>query len=433
MTPEEREALEREAKATAKKEEFQRQNNIRILCRNLKIEEKDMDEMLNDATCTIGKANERALAIMQERYKPTDPPKCKVTEDEADKKRAAIVDGLFLRHGGVLEKPAPGADEFRNRRFVDIARMVLEDAGERGINVLTERELLKRALTTTSALASIADNIAHKSMSSGYVEVGTTYQEWTQTGSNSDFKLAKRYLIYDAMAPVQIPEGGEFSYSELQDASVGVQLATYGDATNFSREMMINDDLGVLTSVPRLMRASMERYKNYLAYQALVKAENYSNDKGNLGTAAALSVKSLGEAKKLMRKQKLGEKMVLNIVPKYLIIPAALETTAEQLLTSTADPEGKNSGVSNPANRSRSNLELIVDATLDELSGETAYYLVATKGQVHTIEVCYLNGNSAPIIETGTDFNTLGIKFRMYHDFAINVLDTRGLVKNPGK
>ena len=426
-------ALEREAKATAKKEEFQRQNNIRILCRNLKIEEKDMDEMLNDATCTIEKANERALAIMQERYKPTDPPKCKVTEDEADKKRAAIVDGLFLRHGGVLEKPAPGADEFRNRRFVDIARMVLEDAGERGINVLTERELLKRALTTTSALASIADNIAHKSMSSGYVEVGTTYQEWTQTGSNSDFKLAKRYLIYDAMAPVQIPEGGEFSYSELQDASVGVQLATYGDATNFSREMMINDDLGVLTSVPRLMRASMERYKNYLAYQALVKAENYSNDKGNLGTAAALSVKSLGEAKKLMRKQKLGEKMVLNIVPKYLIIPAALETTAEQLLTSTADPEGKNSGVSNPANRSRSNLELIVDATLDELSGETAYYLVATKGQVHTIEVCYLNGNSAPIIETGTDFNTLGIKFRMYHDFAINVLDTRGLVKNPGK
>ena len=433
MTPEEREALEREAKATAKKEEFQRQNNIRILCRNLKIEEKDMDEMLNDATCTIEKANERALAIMQERYKPTDPPKCKVTEDEADKKRAAIVDGLFLSHGGVLEKPAPGADEFRNRRFVDIARMVLEDAGERGINVLTERELLKRALTTTSALASIADNIAHKSMSSGYVEVGTTYQEWTQTGSNSDFKLAKRYLIYDAMAPVQIPEGGEFSYSELQDASVGVQLATYGDATNFSREMMINDDLGVLTSVPRLMRASMERYKNYLAYQALVKAENYSNDKGNLGTAAALSVKSLGEAKKLMRKQKLGEKMVLNIVPKYLIIPAALETTAEQLLTSTADPEGKNSGVSNPANRSRSNLELIVDATLDELSGETAYYLVATKGQVHTIEVCYLNGNSAPIIETGTDFNTLGIKFRMYHDFAINVLDTRGLVKNPGK
>ena len=204
MTPEEREALEREAKATAKKEEFQRQNNIRILCRNLKIEEKDMDEMLNDATCTIEKANERALAIMQERYKPTDPPKGKVTEDEADKKRAAIVDGLFLRHGGVLEKPAPGADEFRNRRFVDIARMVLEDAGERGINVLTERELLKRALTTTSALASIADNIAHKSMSSGYVEVGTTYQEWTQTGSNSDFKLAKRYLIYDAMAPVQI-------------------------------------------------------------------------------------------------------------------------------------------------------------------------------------------------------------------------------------
>lgn len=429
MTPEEKAALAAEIRAA----ENQRQSNIRALCRELKIEEKDMEAMLKDEDCTMEKANERALAILKERMKPTAPPKVVVTQDEADKKRAAIVDGLFLRHGGTLEKPADGADEFRNCRFTDVARMALQDAGETGIGRMTERELFKRALTTTSALSAIADNLAHKSLSSGYNEVATTYGAWTQTGSNTDFKIAKRYRIYDAMAPVKIPEGGEFSYSELLDESVGVQLATYGDATNFTREMMINDDLDVLVKIPKLLRTSMERYKNHLAYKALIDANNYSSAKGNLGTAAALSVKSLGEAKKLMRKQKLGNNTVLNIVPKYLIIPAALETVAEQLLTSTADPEGKNSGVSNPANRTRSNLELIVDATLDELSGETAYYLVATKGMVDTIEVCYLNGNAAPIIETGTDFNNLGINFRMYHDFAINVLDTRGLVKNAGK
>lgn len=429
MTPEERAALEAEIRAA----ENQRQSNIRALCRELKIEEKDMEAMLKDEACTMEKANERALAILKERMKPTAPPKAVVTEDEADKKRTAIVDGLFLRHGGTLEKPADGADEFRNCRFTDVARMALQDAGETGIGRMTDRELFARALTTTSALSAIADNLAHKSLSSGYNEVATTYSAWTQTGSNTDFKIAKRYRIYDAMAPVKIPEGGEFSYSELLDESVGVQLATYGDATNFTREMMINDDLDVLVKIPALLRTSMERYKNHLAYKALIDANNYSSAKGNLGTTAALSVKSLGEAKKLMRKQKLGNNTVLNIVPKYLIIPAALETVAEQLLTSTADPEGKNSGVSNPANRTRSNLELIVDATLDELSGETAYYLVATKGMVDTIEVCYLNGNAAPIIETGTDFNNLGINFRMYHDFAINVLDTRGLVKNAGK
>lgn len=429
MTPEERAALAAEVRTA----ENQRQSNIRALCRELKIEEKDMEAMLKDENCTMEKANERALAILKERMKPTAPPKVTVTQDQADKKRTAIVDGLFLRHGGTLEKPADGADEFRNCRFTDVARMVLQDAGETGIGRMTERELFKRALTTTSALSAIADNLAHKSLSGGYNEVATTYGAWTQTGSNTDFKIAKRYRIYDAMAPVKIPEGGEFSYSELLDESVGVQLATYGDATNFTREMMINDDLNVLVKIPALLRTSMERYKNHLAYKALIDANNYSSAKGNLGTAAALSVKSLGEAKKLMRKQKLGNNTVLNIVPKYLIIPAALETVAEQLLTSTADPEGKNSGVSNPANRTRSNLELIVDATLDELSGETAYYLVATKGMVDTIEVCYLNGNASPIIETGTDFNNLGINFRMYHDFAINVLDTRGLVKNAGK
>ena len=74
----------------------------------------------------------------------------------------------------------------------------------------------------------------------------------------------------------------------------------------------------------------------------------------------------------------------------------------------------------------------IVDATLDSVGDEKAYYLVAGKGQVDTIEVSYLNGVETPIIETGVDYNHLGVNFRMFHDFSINVLDTRGLVKNAG-
>lgn len=413
----------------AREAEMNRQRSIREMCATHGISADDMNSMLNDGNCSIETANERALQILAERNKPTSTPKVEVGEQEADKKRAAMVDGLLMRHGVMVEKPAAGAENFRGKRFVEIARMTLNDAGVRGVDSMDDRELLRRALTTTDALSVIADNIAHKSMSKGYAAAGTTYKQWTTVGSNSDFKVAKRYRLYDAMAPVMIPEGGEFTYGELKDEHASVQLATYGKALNFTREMMINDDLSVLTQTVPLFYASMERYKNQMVYKALATAKNYSTANGNLGTAAELSVASLSEAKKLMRKQKLGDNTLLNITPGFLIVPAALEEVAERLIFSAADPEGINSGVYNPF---RNKLQLIVDATLDSVGDEKAYYLVAGKGQVDTIEVSYLNGVETPIIETGVDFNHLGVNFRMFHDFSINVLDTRGLVKNAG-
>lgn len=428
MNEQEKQALEQQAREA----ENLRQRSIRAMCDKHNIEEKEMRAMLDDANCTIEVANKRALEILAERYKPTSSAiKVDITVTNQAKKRAAMVDGMLMRHGVHVEKPAEGAEEFMGRRFVDIARIVLEDAGERGINGLDDRELLRRALTTTDALSAISDSIAKKSMSNGYETEGTTYKRWTQVGSNSDFKIAKRYRLADAMAPVLIPEGGEFTYGELQDESVGVQLATYGKALNFTREMMINDDLSVLTKIAPMFRDSMERYKNYLAYQALAATNNYSAQLGNLSTAGALSVAALADAKSLMRKQKLGNSR-LNITPKFLIVPSTLEVTAEQLLKSSVNPEAEISGVYNPANSRNSGLELIVDANLDDISGENAFYLVAGKNQVDTVVVSYLNGRQTPVIETAVLWDHLGVGLRMYHDFSINVLDTRGLVKNAG-
>ena len=413
----------------AREAEMNRQRSIREMCATHGISADDMNSMLNDGNCSIETANERALQILAERNKPTSTPKVEVGEQEADKKRAAIVDGLLMRHGVMVEKPAAGAENFRGKRFVEIARMTLNDAGLRGVDSMDDREMLRRALTTTDALSVIADNIARKAMSQGYEAAGTTYKRWTQVGTNPDFKAAKRYRLYDAMTPELIPEGGEFTYGELKDESVAVQLATHGKAWNFTREMMINDDLNVLVKSVPLAIAAMERYKNQLVYKALANSKNYSAKLGNLVDKAELSVASLGEAKKLMRLQKLGDNTLLNITPGFLIVPAALETKAEQLLNSTVDPNAAISGVYNPYNKG---LELIVDATLDSVGNYKDFFLVANKNQVDTVEVAYLNGRETPIVESGVDFNHLGVMLRIFHDFAINVLDTRGLVKNAG-
>ena len=109
---------------------------------------------------------------------------------------------------------------------------------------------------------------------------------------------------------------------------------------------------------------------------------------------------------------------------------ASLETSIEQLLTSTADPAGANSGV---ANIFRNRMQLIVDAELDLDSGAQPYFFAAAPALADTIEVAYLNGNDAPVVESQVPFDSLGMSFRVYGDCGVTLLGYKGLVKNPGK
>ncbi len=63
----------------------------------------------------------------------------------------------------------------------------------------------------------------------------------------------------------------------------------------------------------------------------------------------------------------------------------------------------------------------------------TEWYLAAAAGDVDTVEVTYLNGNDMPKLESQVGFDFLGIKWRIYIDYGVTVLDYRGLYKNPGK
>ena len=65
-----------------------------------------------------------------------------------------------------------------------------------------------------------------------------------------------------------------------------------------------------------------------------------------------------------------------------------------------------------------------------ELTDVDTWYLAAAFGFCPTIEVTYLNGNAAPTMESAVQFDTLGIKYRIYQDVGVNLLDYRGLAKS---
>jgi hypothetical protein len=101
----------------------------------------------------------------------------------------------------------------------------------------------------------------------------------------------------------------------------------------------------------------------------------FHTNHGNLASAGSkLTVENLGAARAAMRKQK-GIKGLdfIDPTPRFLIVPVALETTAEELLSSLVNPARTND-TGNP--EWIRGLTLAADPRLDAVSA-TAWYLAA--------------------------------------------------------
>lgn len=413
-----------EAVLRAIEEERARVSNISELCRHFGV---DAAEYINNGT-SLSDAQRSVLAIVNERNIPT--ANIQMGEQEEDKYRDAMSDAILLRGGVQLENVAPGAQDLRGMRVRSMIEEVLAREGVANVHRMGEEELLRAALTGTSSLPGILSAAANKSMAKGYQAAQTTFEQFTTVGSNTDFKEATRYRLSEAGSLLEIKENGEFVQDELTEGSAKTKVLTYGRGFSFTRQMIVNDDLSALTRIPSLYAAQAKRGINRLVYKALAEAKFTAKDGNLAGTGAALSLATINEARQAMRKQKnLRGEEFLNITPKYLIVPTNSEFLARQLLTSTSDPNATHYGVTNPL---KDSLQIITDAELDALDTD-AYYFLADQLLMDTIEVTYLNGNQRPVIESQVAFDTLGIRYRIYMDYGVTVVDTKGIYKNAGK
>jgi len=413
-----------EAVLRAIEEERARVSNISELCRHFGMNATDY---INNGT-SLADAQRSVLAIVNERNIPT--ANIQMGEQEEDKYRDAMSDAILLRGGVQLENVAPGAQELRGMRVRSMIEEVLAREGVANVHRMGEEELLRAALTGTSSLPGILSAAANKSMAKGYQAAQTTFEQFTTVGSNTDFKEATRYRLSEAGSLLEIKENGEFVQDELTEGSAKTKVLTYGRSFSFTRQMIVNDDLSALSRIPSLYAAQAKRGINRLVYKALAEAKLTAKDGNLAGTGAALSLATIDEARQAMRKQKnLRGEEFLNITPKYLIVPTKSEFLARQLLTSTSDPNATHYGVTNPLMGS---LQIITDAELDALDTD-AYYFLADQMLMDTIEVTYLNGNQRPVIDSQVAFDTLGIRYRIYMDYGVTVVDTKGIYKNAGK
>lgn len=413
-----------------KRAEQERILQINTLGRNFNLEAEEIDKFIRENK-SVQDVEHAILERLKNSNKPSNTTRVQVGTEEREKFREVATDALLLRAGVKVEKPAEGSQNMMGMGLRDYLVICAEKAGDTNARMKDTDMLLRTTMTGTGELPGILSNVANKSLAKSYQLADTTFEAWTAKGNNTDFKAAKRYRLSEAQELVEIKENGEFKASKFTEEEVTASVLTFGRSWSLSRQAIINDDLRALSKIPQSYAYAAKYGINRLVYKTL---SGLNLEASNKGTAGTLSVTSLGEARKLLRTQKgVDKETTLNLRPYALIVPAELETLAQQLLKSTSDPEGKNSGVANPFNeKNTNNLRLIVDGELDSYSNK-AWYVVADPMLAPAIEVTYLNGKDTPTIDSRVSFTNLGMDFRIYMDYGVNVIDKRGIIKNEGK
>ena len=360
-----------------------------------------------------------------------------------------------------LAKKAPGADDFEFASLTEIARKCLIEHGYRGVERMNRPTIVRQAFAmqpiqradsayhSTGSFPQLLMDASNKTLLAGYDEQMVSYTMWVRTAAPAaDYKTLNRIKFGEIPNPTQVPENFPYPEAKPTDDRESYSVKKYGSIFTVTLEAIVNDDLDAISRIPAMHGAAHRRKVNKSCYDVLTEnnamrdgiALFHGSSHGANLDATALSVAALNTGYSVMMQQKgLTDDAILNIVPRYLIVPAGLSGTAAQIVDSTANPDNT-AGSTEDASRPNFNsgtaniygpggmrgLTLVYDAQLDGTSS-TGWYLAADPRQVDTVEVTFLRGEETPVVEREEGFDTDVMKFKSRQSFAAAAIDYRGL------
>jgi len=458
--------LVKEEVTRALKSDIERRKEIQAACTLAKVERAFADELC-DKLVPLDEARKRIIERMANQPLGSSVgADVRFNESEDDKFAEAVSNGIIQRMNNKAAKrlPAGQKSEFASRPLDEIAKDCLVRAGAKvermgrkdivlaamgNPRVIRQHNIVMRsAMHTTGSFQNLLLDAINKSLLAEYEEAPYTWNLWArQAASVPDMKQIHRTRISEFPNLEIVPESSPYPSRQITDSKESYFIEKHGAEFSVSWETVINDDLDSLSRMTSKMGTGARRTQNAKVYEVLT-ANALMSDGVNLfgahgsgsntsGAAAAPSVTTLNAAFLAMRRQTgLNAQAILNIVPRYLIVPVSYEATAMEVLGSFARPEvgGSAAGNSNTLNiygpgGQRNNLTLVADPVLDA-SSTTVWYLAADPSQVDTVEITFLQGEESPVIDTEEDFDRDIYKYKVRQTFGVKAIDWRGLFRN---
>ncbi|AVO48479.1 hypothetical protein C6568_03790 [Melaminivora suipulveris] len=341
---------------------------------------------------------------------------------QADDERQLIADSLAARMGVRSDRPV-----LHGLAVVDLARRALELSGTEVRPAWNRSQIIERAMGmhTTSDFPQLLGTAAHRVLHDGYDVAPPALKSVARLVSARDFRERTTVRLSGASLE-RVNEHGEYKAGAITEAAAGWKLQTYGRIFAVTRQALVNDDLDALGGLLRQFgQAAAQREADELVDALLnpVQIDGkdvFSTARGTQITPK-LSAAGLAAAVLALRTQKDADGRPLSQQPGTLIVPAALEMTALQLVATINATEAKNV--------QPYRLSVQVEPRLDDAS-TTAWFLVATNQSA--LEYGYLDGQAGPQVTTREGFEVDGLEVKASMDFGCGFVAPHGWVKSTG-
>jgi Mu-like prophage major head subunit gpT len=317
---------------------------------------------------------------------------------------------------------------------VDMAKELLTLRGESTM-ALSPASLVTRALHTTSDFPIILGDTVGRVLRDAYQAAPSGIRRLGRQTTARDFRAVNKIMLGEAPLLEKLNEHGEIKAGTMAEAREAYKVETWARKIGITRQVLVNDDLGAFADLARRMgQAAAETEARILVTLLEAGSGNgptlsdgktlFHADHGNkAGTGAAISDATLSAARLALRTQKGIEDRTIRVTPRNLLVPPALETTAEKWLASIAPATAAD------VNPFSGALSLVVEP---RLSSATRWYVTAEPGEIDGLEFAYLSGAEGPQVESRSGWDVDGVEIRVILDFGAGFIDHRGWFMNAG-
>lgn len=446
--------------------ERKRFKEIHALCTKAGIERTVADKWCEEGV-SLDVVREKVIERMAANATPSGSSAgadIRVTQSGDDKFFAAMQGGLLLRAQSSSRvrtkfEVANGSQDFSRMSLKRMAEEFLRRQGAAtsrfsdpeiaraamGNATILDRMGIRRdyAYHTTGTFSNLLLDAANKTLLAAYDEAEFTWSLWArQATSVDDFKNINRIRFSEAPDLEEVPENQDYPEGVMSDSKESYNVSKFGKLFTVSWETVVNDDLDAIARVPAMHGNAARRTQNKKVYEVLTSNPlmgdgvnlfgAHASGSNTSGGAAAPSVSTLNTAFAAMRKQKgLNSDAILNIVPRYLIVPVNYEATALELVNSISyNAANNNEGVRNIYGpQGPRNLTVIGEPVLDG-SSTTDWFLAADPGQIDTVELTFLSGEESPVLESDWNMKNDTYEYKIRQTFGVKAIDWRGLYRN---
>lgn len=399
---------------------------------------EELNAKLNAITDGLTKLSERIEAT-EKRFetqasRPTPEINVRKTDDiaTADVLQAAVEQAM-----GVTPTDTKAAD-IADRRYkgqMGLKQLYTECAHAGGWTGYLNNGNLGEAVSAIKAgfstvnLPGILSNAINKRIKAGWDYAEDSWRKIADITSVSDYKQFATYVLNSKGDYEEVANGGTIPTGELAETGYTNQLKRYGLMFSIDEMDIINDDMGAINQRAFQFgrKASLKLNKVFWTlFQNDADFFKVANNNVITG-AGALSAESLAKLVKAFRKQTDVNGDVLGYAPSILLVPAALEVEAQKLYDDAEIRDTTASKSYLTGNPWRSKFLPVASAYL---TSDDDYYLLADPTIAATMQVAFLNGQQAPVVESNpTNFDTFGISYRGKFSFGVAFMDAKAGIK----